>query len=167
MKVLYFLLLLLQVVRLFAQKEKLPLKHSIYAEALGNGGYGSLNYECQFYTFRQHKISWSARLGMGSNNLIDFENRFNPDLIFPVGIHSYYGKNHQLELGINSMLSLIVQYKPDLYPYRKIHSHLGFSIGYRYRQLPKGLIAGIRYTPILEFYKHYRHWAAVYVGYCF
>lgn len=167
MNVRYILLLFLHTIPLFAQKAKPPLKHSIYAEAFGAGGYGSLNYECQFYNLKQHKISWSARLGMGSNNLIDFKNHFNPDLIFPVGIYVYYGHKHQIEVGLNSILSLIVQYQPDLYSYRKIHSHLGFSIGYRYQQQPRGLIAGIRYTPILEFYKHYRHWAAVYVGYCF
>ncbi len=167
MKIRYILILLIYPIFIIAQKDKHVIKHSIYLEALGTGGYGSINYDCTFLKFKKHKIYLSGRIGTGTNNFTDFENKFNPDLIFTSGLYAFYGKNHHVELGINFIMSLIVQYNPSVRSYRKLNSHLGFSIGYRYQKHPKGLITGIRYTPILEFNTHFRHWAAAYIGYCF
>ncbi|MCP4440435.1 MAG: hypothetical protein GY810_15940 [Aureispira sp.] len=150
-----------------AQKDLPISKNILYVEGLGIGGFGSINYERILFDIPQHKISLSGRLGVGTYNFLDYNHHFNPDLIFPIGIYAFYGKTHHAELGIGYILSTIVQASRSLQPIRKANTHLSFSIGYRYQKNSKGLFIGLRYSPIIEFYKHFKHWGAAYVGYCF
>jgi len=161
-----FLLITINV-QLNAQSSKVKYKHIIYVEGLGIGGYVSINYEGVFFEEQSKEISLSGRIGVGVNNFIDYQNKFNPDFLLPIGVYAFYGKNHHVEIGVSHILSLIVQASPQFEPYHTVNSHMSFSIGYRYQNSPKGFFAGLRYSPILEFYKHFRHWGSAYVGYCF
>lgn len=167
-RILFFIFLLTILnVQLRGQAKKLNYKHIVYVEGLGIGGYGSINYEGVFFQEESKKISLSGRIGIGTDNFIDYQNKFNPNVLLPIAVYAFYGRNHNVEIGISHILSLVVQVSPQFKPYRAVNSHMSFSIGYRYQNYPKGFFAGIRYSPILEFYKHFRHWGSAYVGYCF
>jgi hypothetical protein len=140
--------------------------NSIYLEAGGAGGYGSLNYERACY--RKKNVLLALRIGAGIYHLNDYTTTFNPDILIPLAINSCYGKSHKLELGLGQTLATIVRAgETDFKPKRVLNFHSNFSIGYRYQKKTSGLFLRCAYTPIIEFNRYFRHWAGISIGYSF
>lgn len=97
-----FLCLIFFTVSCFGQEESdtitddfsdLALRHnSIYAEAMGNGGYGSLSYERMLFKVPNRVLA----LRVGFSFTVD-ETRFNP--IIPLEITVIFGYRHCFETG--------------------------------------------------------------------
>ncbi len=167
MKLYLAILLLFTYSFCIAQSDSLSTKkNSIYLEILGIGGYGSLNYERGL--FEVNKIKIGARLGLSTYHLTDFTTSFNPDIIIPIAIHAQYGNKHNAEVGLGQVISNIVETNEVTFnPERTTNIHANFTIGYRYQKPKGGFVFRINYSPVIEFYKDYRHWAGLSVGYAF
>ncbi|MCD6366573.1 MAG: hypothetical protein J7L46_03435 [Bacteroidales bacterium] len=139
--------------------------NTIFAEGLGSGGYGSLNYEHAI--FKKNDLTVAARFGIGTYNFFDFTNRFNPDVILPITVSTFYGKNHHVEFGIGQTVTSIVQANSDFHPERENSFNGTFFMGYRYQKQMGGISFRILYSPIIEKNKYFRHWGAISVGYVF
>ena len=151
----------------FSQKDSLRISRNlIYLEAAGAGGYGSVNYEKVL--FGKKNLMFALRLGLGSYHIMDYTNKFNPDILIPLFVNAYYGKNHKIELGAGQIVANIahVGYTDDK-PTRTTNFHTGLSIGYRYQKNTGGIFSRYAYTPIIEFNKTFRHWVGVSFGYSF
>lgn len=140
--------------------------HCVYLEAFGAGGYGSINYDRELRELGPLKLR--GRVALSTLNVIDIEQRFNPDVIVPIGLSLTYGKEHQLELGAGQTVTAIVE--TDLVENEKerefgISAFLG--LGYRYQPLESGFIFRLGYTPLIEFYDSFRHWGGLSIGYRF
>lgn len=141
-------------------------KNALYVEAGGTGGYGSMNYE-KLITSQNH-LRIVGRIGVGTYNILDFQNRLNPDVLFPIGINGVYGKSHSLEIGVGQTISTLVKVdQTDYLKRRKTSFHASFNIGYRYQPKKGGFLFRCSYTPIIENYNYYRHWGSVSFGYAF
>ncbi len=168
MKIFYIILLLLLIND--EVKSQLDLdnisKNLLYLEVGGIGGYGSLNYERIILI--KEKLKIGARIGLSTYNVTDFRTKFNPDVIIPIGINGLYGNSHKIMVGFGQTISNIVSVNPSNWrTQRKTNLHLNFSLGYRYQKNEGGMMFGISYTPMVEFYKSYRHWVGISVGYMF
>ncbi len=141
-------------------------RNAVYLEVGGIGSYGSLNYERLVLV--KSNLSLGLRIGFSSYRLKDFTNEFNPDLIIPLAISGLYGKQHKLEVGLGQAMTSIVRANPSNFEAeRELDLHANFIIGYRYQKEKGGLLIRMAYTPIIEFYKNYRHWAGLSIGYAF
>jgi len=141
-------------------------KNSFYLELLGIAGYASLNFEREFIQIKKVKIG--ARLGISTYNFTDFTAQFNPDIIIPLSINALYGNKHNLELGLGQVISALVKANSTTFsPERSINIHPNFTIGYRYQKSSGGFMYRINYSPIIEFYKEYKHWGGISIGYTF
>jgi len=160
------LLLILLFFTCTLQAQSVIAKNIIHIEAAGVGGYGSINYERIIPIKSKFKIG--ARVGLSTYNLKDFTNKFNPDLILPIAITGLFGYNHKLEFGVGQTLSNVVRASPTNWePERKTNLHGNFTIGYRYQKDEGGIMLRCSYSPIIEFYKYFRNWGAVGIGYAF
>jgi hypothetical protein len=140
--------------------------NNIYLEAGGPGGYGSLNYEWTCY--HKKNILLTLRIGAGTYHLNDYTTKFNPDILVPLAINACYGKNHKLEIGVGQTFAAIVKAsETDFNPKRVVNFHSNFSIGYRYQKKTSGIFFRCAYTPVIEFNRHFRHWAGISIGYSF
>lgn len=143
-----------------------PVQHAAYIEFTGNQGNNTLNYE-RIFTLKP-LLNIAARIGIGAYHLKDFTNRFNPDLVIPVAVNAWYGKNHHIEMGIGETITSMVNY--DVQEADKVRDqfiHTQFNIGYRYQKQHKGLLFRCGYTPFLAFNKTWRHWGGFSLGYAF
>ncbi len=169
MKIKLFYVIILLLFINYEAKSQLDTTHSkniLYLEIGGIGGYGSLNYERIKLIKANLKIG--LRIGVSTCNVADYTTKFNPDIIIPISINGIYGYNHKIEFGFGQTISNIVianhsNWKPD----RKTNFHANFTIGYRYQKDKGGVIFRCSYTPIVEFYKFYRHWGSISIGYAF
>lgn len=140
-------------------------KHTLFIEAGGYGGYGSINYE--YLVKKIDHLKFSIRTGFSTYNLNDFTNSFNPDIIIPVGINAYYGSKHNIDVGLGQTITSVIYADDKNYqPKRNYRLHTNLSIGYRY-QGKKGFLFKIGYAPIIEEQKTFRHWASLAFGYTF
>ncbi|RKX17974.1 MAG: hypothetical protein DRP35_10005, partial [Candidatus Zixiibacteriota bacterium] len=117
--------------------------------------------------FRKNNLTVAARFGIGTYNFFDFTNRFNPDVILPITVSTFYGKNHHMEFGIGQTVTSIIQVNSDFYPERENYFNGTFFMGYRYQKQIGGISFRILYSPIIEKNKYFRHWGAISVGYVF
>lgn len=155
------------VLNLTAQENGKPLvKQALYLEALGIGGFGSINYERSLLIKSLHQIN--GRIGFSTLNTRDFTNTLNPDFIFPIAINWLYGKNHKLEIGFGQAITnIVVASSLNGQPTRVTKLNANFNLGYRYQKSTGGFLFRCGYTPIYEHYENYRHWAGVSFGYAF
>lgn len=160
----FFLLITYLSVCLGETPEKVP-NNILFAEGFGYGGYGSVNYEYIF--LRKKNFTFSSRIGIGSYHIWDFTNRFNPDIILPIGINAFYGKKHHVEFGIGQIISSMIQTNLDLQPKRKNQLNGGISIGYRYQKDTGGFFLRLFYSPIFEKNKSFRQWGGTSIGFVF
>lgn len=168
MKTLFLLLIfcLPTVQALIAQDSTRLAANTIYLEAGGAAGYGSLNFER--ILFHQHGFSLSGRIGCGTYRLKDYTTHFNPDVLVPLTIQACYGNDHKIECGAGQAITSTVQAaRTDFKPERSIGLHTIFSIGYRYQKNTNGLFFRCAYTPVIEFNRYFRHWAGLSLGYSF
>lgn len=151
----------------YSQKDTVDIAHyHIYLEVAGVGGYGSLNFERIIRN--KKKLMFAIRAGISSYHIKDYTNKFNPDILLPLGLVGYYGNCHKLECGIGETMSNIVHADVlDFKPSRTTSFHTNFSVGYRYQKSSGGVIFRCTYTPIIEYNKYFRHWAGISFGYSF
>lgn len=145
--------------------QNLSKRNIVYIEALGAGGYGSINYER--ILFEKNFVKMGIRGGFSTYHITDYINRFNPDLIFPVSINAHFVyKQHTLVFCIGETISNIVHAsKTDYQPERKTNFSTFFDIGYAY-EWRNGLCLGVGYTPII-YKQDYRNWFKLSFGYAF
>lgn len=81
--------------------------NEISITALGKGGWWSVDYTRKIWG---HKlIRLDGVVSFSSYYIKDYENRFNPNMIVPIGLRGQYGKKHSLLLDIGlSFQRLIV-----------------------------------------------------------
>ncbi len=151
----------------YTQKDSLLIyKNIIHAEAGGIGAYGSLNYERVVPL--QGLFSFSGRIGLGTIRLYDFTNKFNPDVLIPITINGFYGKDHKIHIGFGQLIANNVRASHGVgKPERETNLHTHITIGYRYQKDGGRLILGLSYTPMLEYQEVYRHWGALTLGFAF
>ena len=153
---------------LFSQEEtnvKEEKKNSIYLCAGGYGGIGSINFERRFLKKQKAQVIYG--LGIGSYRLLDYSRALNPDITIPFEIGARYGKKHGIQINIAQIITSVV--KADYISYSKTrycNIHLGFNLGYSYKKSNK-FSYKLMYSPILEYYKYYRNWFAISIGYDF
>lgn len=158
--------LFLFVLTATAQTDSTKSKHILYGEGGGIGGYGSLNYENVFFSKGLFRLS--ARVGLGTYRVLDFQNHFNPDLIIPVALYGMVGKTHFAEIGFGQAIASTVQVNiENLQPARRVNLHANFSMGYRFQREKGGFFFRLSYSPLIEYYQTFRHWGGISVGYIF
>lgn len=142
-------------------------RNVVSLEIGGIGGYGSLNYERIILVQQQLNISF--RVGISTYNIKDFTNQFNPDIIIPMSVYGFYGKNHKLVFGVGRTKTYVVEadYMNDWKAQRVIKRHTNVTLGYRWQKNEGGVIFGLYYSPTKEMYRTYRRWAGLVVGYAF
>ena len=142
------------------------VKHSVFLEAGGTCGYGSVNYEINIY--KKKYFILNGRVGLSTYHIHDFSNKLNPDILLPLMAQVCYGKTHRLDIGIGQTIASIIKAGDmNLKPARYINFHSVFTLGYRYQKQSGGFLFRAAYTPILEFNKYLRHWAGLSFGYSF
>ncbi|MBA4852466.1 hypothetical protein [Emticicia sp. BO119] len=151
----------------FTQQLLKPLAlNSIYVEALGMGGYGSINYER--FIYQQKKLHIGVRLGVGTYRLRDFETNLNPDITIPFALNAYYGKTHHAEVGIGQTFTSIVGASTvDFRVNRQNSLSSNFTVGYRYQKSNGGMMVRVNYSPIVSINQSFKHWYGLSVGYSF
>ena len=99
---------------------------------------------------------------------MDYTNKFNPDILFPVMFTTTLGKINNFEMGVGETISLLVKANSSSFKKERI---LNFStiinIGYRYYPKNQNVFFRVTYTPIIFQNKYYRNWAGLSVGYRF
>lgn len=150
-----------------AQVAPKPLAlNTVYIEALGMGGYGSLNYERQLY--QKKKLHIGVRLGVGTYRLRDFETKLNPDITLPFSLNAYYGKTHHIEVGLGQTFTSIVGASPvDFKVERQNTLSSNFTIGYRFQRSSRGMMFRVNYSPIISLNQSFKHWYGASIGYSF
>jgi len=141
-------------------------RNALYLEFGGIGGFGSLNYERIFPVKRLFAVG--LRVGFSTYKIKDYTRKFNPDIILPLAVNGFFGKNHKLEVGFGQVFSNTIQAN-DLTgnPERISKIHANFTLGYRYQKAQGKLLLRCGYTPLIDSYQFYRHWAGASVGYTF
>jgi len=138
----------------------------IYIEVAGVGGYGSIDYERVIYWKKY--LMFTMRCGISTYHIVDYTDKFNPDIIIPFALNGFFGQNHKIELGVGKTYSNIVHADLTYFkPKRVSNFSTIFSIGYRYQKYTGGIVFRCAYTPIIEFNKYFRHWAGISFGYSF
>lgn len=147
-----------------SEKEKIK-KNLLFIDVGGAGGYGSINYE--YLVKKINKLKFSARVGLSTYHLNDYTNKFNPEIIVPIGVNAYYGSKNNIDVGLGQTITSIVYADNKNYqPKRRTRLNTNLFIGYRY-QSKKGFLFKIGYAPIIENQKVFRHWALLTLGYNF
>lgn len=169
MKYTLYIVIFFELIRLesFSQIDSTHISRNIvYLEVAGVAGYGSVNYERVM--FSKKIFTFAMRLGISTYHIKDYTNKFNPDILIPLSINGYYGKNHKIELGVGQTFTNIVHADLTNFKSKRISNfHTNFSIGYRYQRNTGGIVFRCAYTPIIEFNQHLRHWAGISCGYSF
>ena len=146
-----------------AQIERVVKKNIIFIELGGAAGYGSINYELLVKKIKKMKLS--ARVGLSSYKLKDFQNEFNPDIIVPISINTYYGYNHHIEFCLGQVFtSIIYSDNVNYEPTRRNNFSTNLSIGYRFQKEMPGTICKIAYSPIIQNNSVLTHWFSVAIG---
>ena len=146
-------------------KEK-TVRKTIFIEAGGFGGYGSVNFEYLIKTI--NKIKYATRIGLSTYHIYDYTNTFNPDLQIPLALNIYYGLNHNIDFSIGQSYASIIQaQETDFSSKRKNTFSTILSLGYRYQKAEGGFMFKISYAPIIEENKRFRNWFLLDLGYAF
>lgn len=155
-----FFISFLITLQFHAQLDSLKIKNkAIFIEAGGVGGYGGVHFEQQF-TFK--KVNFSYRFGLSTYKVLDFERKFNPEIIFPVTISTYFGQKHRLEIGIGYTYSnfptsnLSSKSRQSAYA---LHGVLAYRL-----ETQKNFIYKLAFTPMFEKEKHFRPWFGISIG---
>lgn len=170
----YFFIVLFSCIqgKSFSQIEtQNSVRNVIYLEALGIGGYGSINYERMLLHKKSKlstKLNIGLRLGLSTLHIRDFEHNFNPDIIVPVSVNAFYGKTHHIEVGFGQTISNVVQANSTTFSVeRKTTLNSNVTAGYRYQKNERGAIFRLNYSPIISSNKVFTNWFGVSIGYGF
>jgi hypothetical protein len=147
-----------------SEKETIK-KNLLFVEVGGPGGYGSVNYE--YLVKKINKLKFSTKIGLSTYHFNDYTNKLNPEIIIPIGINTFYGGKHNIDVGLGQTItSIIYADKKEYKPKRRAQLNTNLFIGYRY-QYEKGFLFKIGYAPIIENQTMFRNWASLTIGYNF
>ncbi len=122
----------------------------------GNGGFGSFNYERQFY--RPKLARYDFKVGF---SLAPIDKNNGTGLVFPLGLQRRIGTKHQLVLGLGQGLTLTT----------KLHFFIQgtAAVMYRYQPEQKHFFFQVGYTPLFSYVidRQWQHWAGFGFGYRF
>ena len=163
-RILIMLVIILENLFCIAQNT-IPVPNALYIEFGGNAGYGSLNYER--LALSKKKIQLGIRVGLSTLKIKDYRNKFNPDIIIPLSLNVTYGDKHKAETGVGTTYTNTISVGENLSPVRTSSLHGNLNIGYRYQKATGGLLIRVCYTPLIEYFTTFHHWAGVSVGYAF
>lgn len=141
--------------------------NKVFLEAGGYGGYWSVGYERSIYKFKYGKVN--VRGGVSSRNIYDFQQRFNPDFIFPFTLTSQFGvRNHFIEIGANRTITSLNFFSSQDHKVKRMLSYSsGVYAGYQYESIKKPISLRVFYSPTTDFYSILNHWGGIAVGYAF
>ena len=125
------------------------LRNAIHLGFGGVSSITSINYEREL--LKNNELGVLVRIGLGSIHLKDYTRRFNPDLLFPIGLYATYGRRLMAEIGAGGTYSSIVY--PDeqtFMPSRRSDMHGWCSLGIR-GNITDHFWLRVAYTPIFEF----------------
>lgn len=128
-------------------------------EGFGPGGWASLNYTLDRDI---DPVKIQMRAGAGLLRLTDFENRFNPDLSFPLGLEAGYGEQHRVLAGGGIILTGVVRFFENS-KRRQWQTHYYLMAGYKLL-LKNGWYLKVAYTPLFE-RGYFRNWGTAGIGY--
>ena len=129
-------------------------RHNIYFEALGTGGFGSINYEWGFIERRKWRLS--LRTGF---SFAPIESNNETELIFPILVHLVLGNSpHKLDVGIGQTLYTTTHGNTSL--------RAPLSIGYRLNPRNSRIFYRLSYTPIISYVEDgwLKHWGGISIG---
>ena len=157
MKIYTVLFSLLVFSTLYSQKDK---KRSVYLEAGGSGGLGSINYEASILnSLSSEKINYTWRAGL-SFAPIDKNN--GTGIVFPVLVNSLIGtSNHRLELGVGQGFTITTR--------GSFFTLTTAIIGYRFDAKNNPLFFRATYTPLISYLIDFQvqQWVGLSIGYTF
>ena len=139
--------------------------HALILEAAGIGSYGSLSYEKNL--MKKNNIRFNASIGLSTLGIIDFDGKFNPDVIIPIkGMILLNWKKHHLVLGIGQVFSSFPRVeRPALDTQRKNTISGSTLLGYRWQNRAKRFFVQATYSPVWQQYKRFRHWGGLSFGF--
>lgn len=130
---------------------------SIYLELAGSGGLGSINYEKKVGLIGgQGIISYSAGF-----SLTPIDKNNGTVLIFPVLLHTTFGKVHKAEFAIGQSFSITTR--------GQFFLKTPVFIGYRYHKAESPFLFRVGYSPIINNITQLsvQHWGGISFGYAF
>lgn len=85
------------------------LTNEITLNAMGKGGWWSIDYVKRI--FKYQSLQLKTNIGYSTYHLMDFENKFNPDIIIPLGGAVQYGKKHKIivEMGLTIQRLVVME----------------------------------------------------------
>lgn len=160
------LISLITIIQLQAFSQDSTQSHAVTIEILGNQFNHTFNYEFQKH-FHKY-IHLGMRAGFGLYQIKDFEQKINPDLLFPIAINTWFGNQHAFEMGVGQTITSIVYYSiADQSKQRLYQMHTQFNLGYRYQKNTGGFQFRAIYAPFINQNKVFRHWGGLSLGYVF
>lgn len=142
-----------------------PYRNSVFLTVGGATGLGSINYERRIRTFRS--ISLWTHAGMGTFKIKDFRDRFNPDLLIPVGLYTRIGQQrHSAIAGMGSVLNNFVR-ADGAAAVRSTSIGFFAKLGYRFTFNKNRTYVQLSYTPILNRNNYIHNWAGFCLAYAF
>lgn len=125
-------------------------KNSFYTEWYGNGIYYSVNYERIYYSQKDNRLHFAARLGCSTYPNVYFPHKWL--YVLPLEINAIFGKReHKFELGIGHTLSTAKFYFYKTDPQTYFRQMVLFTrFGYRC-YIDGGVICRIGILPLLTY----------------
>ncbi len=140
---------------LYSQEDK---ERSIYFEAGGSGGLGSINYEASILkSLSTETMNYTWRAGL-SFAPIDKNN--GTGIVFPIMINSLIGaSNHRLEIGVGQGFTVTTR--------GSFFTMTTAVIGYRFDAKNSPLFFRATYTPLISYLIDFQvqQWGGLSIGY--
>jgi hypothetical protein len=151
------------LINLFSFGQVDSARNVIYLEGMGPGSIYSINYERNVLGFFEH-YNLFGRVGFETHHLTDYRNKFNPQFNIPFGLHVTYGHRFRTEIGLGMILS-----SEQFAGYANRRNGLSgyYSVGFRYQKPEGGLFGRVAYTPLILYFRNYKHWLGLSIGYSF
>lgn len=138
------------------------LSSAINIDLGGKAGLAAINYERVI--IGRKKLQLASGIGIGSFKVIDFRNKFNPDLLIPFGLHLLLGgPKHKAVLGGGlTAQSLVIAKNECITRYYGLAGY--FKAGYRFHFSDNKFFMQLSYTPIIDRGFPLRHWGGLSFG---
>ena len=141
-------------------KDDGKIRHAVFGELFGTGGFGTLNYDRRF---RPGNDGFGFRVGIGSGpRLVEDDTGY---LTIPVYLNHILGKGRsglETAVGLTPLIAFKeLQNDPQIRTYPFLH------VGYRMQPLEKGLLLRIGWTPNIHDGRFDARGAGLSLGYSF
>lgn len=158
----FYLVLILMLLASPKLKGEEVKKNYLALEFAGSGGLGSINLGKNLLISNNLKLN--ARMGLSTFQVIDFQRKFNPDIILPLEIEGVKGDQHQFKFGVGTALVSQVRAKLGGEKSRDNYFNLFAKLGYRYSLKNEPYFLELGYSPMLLENSSFRNWAFLGLG---